>query len=228
MDELYDNPMDALGGESNHIKNGTGHYALELFSDNNIVDDVNRVNNHTYFGDTDNFIQGNSDMIISYADPLMHSSEFQADPFFFSEESAEKVLSNVYEDSVNITLNNGFDNVGYTIDVNGGLMPDISDINRIPGVENGMLTDLSQLNNLISLGELQGTQHIDNSDVICNESVKMEFLHQNGYTDLPAGYKIHYIIPLNEGGADNPRNMILVQDIDYDKITKAHHIFYGR
>ena len=45
---------------------------------------------------------------------------------------------------------------------------------------------------------------------------KMEFLRSQGYNSIPEGYEIDHIIPLSEGGLDEPSNMQL--------ITKSQHL----
>ena len=42
----------------------------------------------------------------------------------------------------------------------------------------------------------------------------------------PEGYEVHHIVPLSEGGADTPENMILVKEDLHDEITAAHSKFY--
>lgn len=48
-----------------------------------------------------------------------------------------------------------------------------------------------------------------------NEANKMEFLRSRGYDKVPDGYEVDHIIPLSEGGTDDPSNMQL--------LTKKQH-----
>lgn len=41
-------------------------------------------------------------------------------------------------------------------------------------------------------------------------TTKKEFLNSNGYKSTPAGYQVDHIVPLSEGGADQPYNMQLI------------------
>jgi len=49
-----------------------------------------------------------------------------------------------------------------------------------------------------------------------SESNKMKFLSSQGYKSIPEGYEVDHIIPLSEGGIDDPKNMQL--------ITKGQHL----
>lgn len=53
-----------------------------------------------------------------------------------------------------------------------------------------------------------------------SESNKKEFLKSKGYTEIPSGYQIDHIIPLSEGGTDEPSNMQLLT-IDQHKEKTA-------
>ena len=57
--------------------------------------------------------------------------------------------------------------------------------------------------------------------------MKEEFLHSHGYADIPAGYELHHIVPLSEGGADDVHNLLLVSEFDHQQITDAQRVFYG-
>ena len=106
-------------------------------------------------------------------------------------------------------------------------MPAWNDVNEFSGVENGMLSDPSQLNELIAAGEVQGAIHVSAEDEVRSETAIKNFLHEHGYTDVPAGYEIHHIVPLSEGGADDPHNMVLLTEEQHDAITTAHRQYYG-
>lgn len=49
-----------------------------------------------------------------------------------------------------------------------------------------------------------------------SETNKMVFLRSQGYKSIPKGYEVDHIIPLSEGGTDDPNNMQL--------ITKGQHL----
>ena len=53
------------------------------------------------------------------------------------------------------------------------------------------------------------------------------FLSVHGFDGVPEGYEVHHVVPLSEGGADTPDNMILVSEADHAAITSAHAGFYG-
>ena len=40
------------------------------------------------------------------------------------------------------------------------------------------------------------------------------------------GYEVYHIVPLSEGGADNPYNMILLSEKDHAYITQMHRGVY--
>ena len=56
-------------------------------------------------------------------------------------------------------------------------------------------------------------------------TVGSNMLH--GFDGVPEGYEVHHVVPLSEGGADTPDNMILVSEADHAAITSAHAGFYG-
>ena len=57
------------------------------------------------------------------------------------------------------------------------------------------------------VGEYYTTGH---KKVKRSESNKRKFLESKGYKDTPEGYEIDHIIPLSEGGTDDPSNMQLL------------------
>ena len=106
------------------------------------------------------------------------------------------------------------------------LLP-MTDIDDMPGVEDGMLVDDSP-NNLAEMaeaGEFNDTQHL--SEVIRSQDARMEFLAQHDLERIPSGWEIHHVVPLCEGGADSPENMVLLKAEDHDWITTQHRLFYG-
>ena len=68
---------------------------------------------------------------------------------------------------------------------------------------------------------------IDSEDENRSLSARNEFLNMHGFTSVPEGYEVHHVVPLCEGGADSPDNMILVTEAQHDFITSAHSSFYG-
>lgn len=99
-----------------------------------------------------------------------------------------------------------------------------TDVTNLPGVENGVFTgDADDLEQLIKAGELEDTTHI--SDPERDEAVRAEFLQMNGITDTN-GWEVHHVVPLSEGGADDPSNMVLIDPESHDQITKEHAEFY--
>ena len=106
------------------------------------------------------------------------------------------------------------------------LLPTIA-IDDMPGVEDGMLLDDSP-NNLAELaeaGEFHGTHHI--SEVVRSQDARLDFLAQHDLERIPTGWELHHVVPLSEGGADTPDNMVLLRAEDHDWITTQHRIFYG-
>ncbi len=102
-----------------------------------------------------------------------------------------------------------------------------TDIDDMPGVEDGMLLDNSP-NNLAELaeaGEFHGTHHI--SEVVRSQDARLDFLAQHDLERIPTGWELHHVVPLSEGGADTPDNMVLLRAEDHDWITTQHRIFYG-
>lgn len=102
-----------------------------------------------------------------------------------------------------------------------------TDIDDMPGVEDGMLLDDSP-NNLAELaeaGEFHGTHHI--SEVVRSQDARLDFLAQHDLERIPTGWELHHVVPLSEGGADTPDNMVLLRAEDHDWITTQHRIFYG-
>ena len=108
------------------------------------------------------------------------------------------------------------------------LTPDI-DISDIPGVHNGIFesNSVDDLNNLIHLGEIDNTEHINSIEVVRDPSIAHEFLDIHGLDSQPKGYELHHIIPLSEGGADSPDNMVLVPEELHHQITAAHRLYYS-
>lgn len=54
------------------------------------------------------------------------------------------------------------------------------------------------------------------------------FLNMHGYDELPQGFEVHYIVPLSEGEADTPNNMIFLKLIVIILQQCNPHIISGR
>lgn len=167
-------------------------------------------------------LEGNGEELLAYPDPLAHAGEFHPNTFELNnaETSIDFGMPEVQESDASSVIS-------YAMSSDGGLMPAWNDVNEFSGVENGMLSDPSQLNELIAAGEVQGAIHVSAEDEVRSETVIKNFLHEHGYTDVPAGYEIHHIVPLGEGGADDPHNMVLLTEEQHDAITTAHRQYYG-
>ena len=103
----------------------------------------------------------------------------------------------------------------------------ITTVDVMPGVEDGLLIDDSPANlaQMAKAGEFNDTQHL--SEVMRSYSARMEFLAQHDLERIPSGWELHHIVPLCEGGADAPDNMVLLRAEAHDWITKQHRLFYG-
>ena len=107
-----------------------------------------------------------------------------------------------------------------------GYVPAV-DVDSLPGVENGRLVDSSALDSIIGMGEVPESHHLDSSQYVRDLSVRSAFLQQHGLEAVPSGYEVHHIIPLCQGGADTPDNMILLPAEDHARVTAAHSAYYG-
>ena len=113
---------------------------------------------------------------------------------------------------------------GNAHDYGDGLIADAN----LSGIDNGVFVgDSSDLNNLIQAGQIEDTVHIDSEDSERDLSARNEFLATHGFTSIPEGYEVHHIVPLCEGGADSPDNMVLIKTEEHDVITAAHARFYN-
>lgn len=109
-------------------------------------------------------------------------------------------------------------------DVDEGLVPEDEDL---AGVENGVFVgDEDDLEELAEEGEIDGTDHIASDDIVRNIAARNEFLALNGYDSIPEGYEVHHIVPLSEGGADTPDNMVLLSEEEHAQVTAMHNQFY--
>lgn len=108
----------------------------------------------------------------------------------------------------------------------GDVLPE-SAADELPGVEDGFLADATPENvqRLAREGEIYGADH--HIEVERSPLVRQEFLERHGLEEVPPGYEIHHIVPLSEGGADAPENMIILPEDAHKAITRAHRFFYG-
>lgn len=115
---------------------------------------------------------------------------------------------------------------------NGIHLAGLESVDQLQGVENGMLIDNSpeNLNQIILLGELDADMphpHIPSELEHRDMEMRSVFLKMHGYDHTPPGYEVHHIIPLSEGGADAPNNMVLLSEADHQQVTAAHKEYYG-
>jgi hypothetical protein len=123
--------------------------------------------------------------------------------------------------------------VGLVVGIGASVIGDSPDYPDAP-VNGPFLTDSgmfeggpSELDALIAQGEVEGTDHVPAEDLTRSIAARNEFLAAHGYDSVPDGYEVHHIVPLSEGGADTPDNMILLSEEDHDAVTAAHRRFYG-
>lgn len=111
------------------------------------------------------------------------------------------------------------------IDTMDGLVPS-TDLSSL-SIHDGMFTgNAEQLNQLAQAGLIDGTEHINADDIERSYAAREAFLSMHGYDELPQGYDVHHIIPLSEGGADTPNNMVLVSESDHAQITAMQSAYY--
>lgn len=106
------------------------------------------------------------------------------------------------------------------------LLPEVP-VADLDGVEDGVFVGDTpfHLQELALQGELAGAHHV--VDAVRDPEVRLEFLHEHGFDEAPAGWEVHHVVPLSEGGADSPDNMVLIREQDHDWITAQHRAFYG-
>lgn len=80
---------------------------------------------------------------------------------------------------------------------------------------------------VVSDVDVDGTTHVASEDIVRDIGARDAFLSVHGFDGVPEGYEVHHVVPLSEGGADTPDNMILVSEADHAAITSAHAGFYG-
>ncbi len=117
-----------------------------------------------------------------------------------------------------LDLDSGFEDTGLEL-----LHPEI-DIDSLDYIDNGVFAGTeADLDQLISLGELEDTEHVQ---VLRDPHMVSAFYTEHNLVPTP-GYEVHHIIPLCEGGSDTPDNMVLIASDLHDRITAAHSSFYG-
>lgn len=216
MDTFEDYGQPDQGADAGQFHTMQDNQDVDMDAGTSVLPDNGFAGDTGDMGDAPYDAGGNGDAILSYQDPLNHAQEYQPAAFDLGTQG----------DFPSDTPEHGEVFPQYTVAPEGGIMLG-EDANALPGVKNGMLVDDSQLSTIAADGMLQGTQHINAEDESRSEEAKEEFLHQNGYTQIPAGYEIHHIVPLSEGGADDPQNMILLRTDQHDAVTREHEQFYG-
>lgn len=95
-------------------------------------------------------------------------------------------------------------------------------------VDNGVFAGGDdELDRLIRHGEVADAEHVPADAVERDWAVREAFLNMHGFSEAPDGMEVHHVVPLSEGGADHPSNMILVTEDQHDAITAAHRRHYG-
>ncbi len=138
------------------------------------------------------------------------------------------ICSDIYDELGLSDVRAELDEIGY----NGIHLVGLDSVDQLDGVENGMLVDNSpeNLEQIIELGELDTDMprsHIPAELEHRNMGMRSVFLEMHGYGQTPDGYEVHHIIPLSEGGADTPDNMVLLSEEDHQRVTAAHRGYYG-
>lgn len=228
-DMIHQSGMDGLhdgaGGLNHplHVLHSNGSGLGDTFGADNLTADHSNGTSLEY-GPHGDDLGSNTNMLMGYPDPLAHAAEYHPAGFAMDAQIDNQAG---FADSMAApnALREG--DISYTMAVDGGIMPAVVSTDSFHGVENGMLTNPAGLDGLIAAGEVSGTHHIDAGDEHRSEAVKEEFLHSHGYANVPAGYELHHIVPLSEGGADDVHNMVLVPELEHQQITDAQRTFYG-
>lgn len=155
---------------------------------------------------------------------------------FFSSENADRLASLVPLGIVALGFSFGVDDLlqdestftsalALPIETNDGLVPNLD--HSTLSIQDGIFVGNSdQLNQLTQAGLIDGTEHLSSDSIERSYAAREAFLTQYGYNELPEGYEVHHIIPLSEGGADVPGNMVLVSEADHAYITSMQSAFY--
>ena len=170
---------------------------------------------------------GNAEELLSYQDPLMHSAEYI--PASFLGGAAAYGAYDALADGGAPAGSIGpvpADAAGIDTTHAGALIPSAAETGDLPGTEHGILVDETELGRIAGLGELPYAHHVSESEITRSPAARAAFLELHGLDHVPQGYEIHHIIPLSEGGADDPRNMILLTAEDHAAITAQHAAYY--
>ncbi len=138
------------------------------------------------------------------------------------------ICSDIYDELGLSDVRNEMNEIGYS----GIHLVGLDSVDQLDGVTNGMLVDNSSdnLDQIIALGELDEDMphtHIPSEMQHRDMEMRQVFLEQHGYDHTPEGYEVHHIIPVSEGGADTPDNMVLLSEEDHRQVTAAHQEYYG-
>jgi hypothetical protein len=107
------------------------------------------------------------------------------------------------------------------------LFPDFN-IDDLKGVENGCLLDSDLLPKIIEEGKRKGTGNYRKASLRDErkEETTKAFLEKYGYDMLPAGFELHHIVPISQGGADSVKNLIMLSIDDHQIVTAAHKEYF--
>lgn len=138
------------------------------------------------------------------------------------------ICSDIYDELGLSDVRSEAGEIGYS----GIHLVGLDSVDQLDGVTNGMLVDNSSdnLDQIIELGELDEDMphtHIPSEMQHRDMEMRRVFLKRHGYDHTPEGYEVHHIIPVSEGGADTPDNMVLLSEEDHRQVTAAHQEYYG-
>lgn len=107
------------------------------------------------------------------------------------------------------------------------LLPDF-DIDSLQGVEKGCLLDSELLPKIIEEGKRKGAGNYRKLSYRDErkEETSRAFLDKYGYDTLPAGFELHHIVPISQGGADSIKNLIMLGIEDHQIVTAAHKEYF--
>lgn len=107
------------------------------------------------------------------------------------------------------------------------LLPDFN-IDNLKGVENGCLLDSDLLPKIIEEGKRKGAGNYRKASLRDErkEETTKAFLEKYGYDMLPAGFELHHIVPISQGGADSVKNLIMLSIDDHQIVTTAHKEYF--
>lgn len=100
------------------------------------------------------------------------------------------------------------------------LCPDSKTLHQLMDKSGKLRQRRGALAGLIELGMDFRAAYREESKRDKRGDAKEKFLRQYGWGEnTPLGYEVHHVIPLMAGGADDPKNMILVEIGDHEKIS---------